>query len=720
MSSVFRRLAILFIIWSGIVTGTQQCVDCHAEAVSDWQTSDHAKAMATATEQTVLGDFSNQSVNHYSQTARFYKKDDEYFIQFDEGGTITQYRVSYTFGHYPLQQYLIETESGRLQVFPFAWDSRPEQEGGQRWYPIYAEEDVTPQDRLHWLQPLQNWNGMCADCHSDGLKRNYTAGKDQFDTKWDNINVGCQSCHSTMSSTHYREKTSDRSDRSLGMTANELDGLGKWLLNDTEKVAHWKGEARDNRFMQNCFACHSLRSPLTDGFEADKPFLDQFSPILLSQPFYHADGQISEEVYVYGSFLQSKMFREGVNCLDCHDKHTMQVKTDTNGLCLQCHNSNEYQTSSHLNHPIESEGAQCVNCHMPENTYMGVDSRRDHSFKVPRPELTKELGVPNACNGCHQDESVNWAIEKVAKMYGHKNPFSSNEKAYIRLQHGEMLTAEQHLAIINDESLNEIYRASTIALLPNSFRTLNDSDIKEWVTSELPLIRLATAQIGNLLPVEQRLKTYRQLITDEYKAIRVEAVRHLVGVEGIELASIKSAFDEMMTANEINLWRGEGALNMSLIQMQMQQYSAAIQSLRHAIDVDPYFDVAYINLADIYRAVGAIQQEQQILEQGLDAVPGSATLHYSFAMFRIRQGQKQAAVDLLAKAIKLEPHNVQFAYVYFIALDDVGKTRQALAMLKMTLNKYQNNQTLIELGLSLARKLNDRKTYNELIKLLRH
>lgn len=689
-------------------TDVNNCVGCHQQAVSDWQKSDHAKAMDKATAKSVLGDFSGVKASHHSQTATFYKKGEAFHISFTEGDKTTEYQVTYTFGHYPLQQYLIETSDQRFQVFPFSWDSRPKKEGGQKWYPVYAEEDILANDRLHWKQPLQNWNGMCADCHSDGLTRQYKPDINEFDTKWDNINVGCQSCHGKMPD----HSPAKKSKHGLTLNTKEQKQLGQWLLKAEDKVASWHGEPRDNSFMDNCFACHSLRTPLTDGITPNTKFLDQFSPSFLSQPLYFADGQIKEEVYVYGSFLQSKMYDAGVNCLDCHDKHSMKLKVQGNGLCLQCHTAEVYQQPKHLNHPVDTAGAQCISCHMPEKTYMGVDARRDHSFRIPRPELTDSMQVPNTCNTCHQDKSAQWASQNIKKLYGNNNPLSSNEKALLTLQHQFTLPLEQHVAIINDKSLNEIYRASAIALLPNSTQQLTDNQIKAWVNSSEPLIRLATAQIGFLLPIKERSKSYLSLLNDPLKAVRVQAATHLVEL-GIEHSSqLKSAFEELSTSHDVSMWRGEGGLNASMIQLNMQQVKPAIASLKHAINIDPYFPAAYVNLADIYRRSQVPDLEKSTYVAGIKANPLSGMLQYSYGLHLIRNNQKIEAIASFQKAITLEPTNVQFAYIYYIALDNVGKTQQALSQLKKHISKYHNAYQLVQLGLSYSQKLQDRAAYD--------
>lgn len=699
---------------TAVVSQPTDCVSCHQQAVSDWQSSDHAKAMMVADEASVLGDFSNVSVNHYSQTVRFFKQSDEFYIEYIQDGQAQSFKVSYTFGHYPLQQYLIETSNGRKQVFPYAWDSQPSSQGGQRWYPIYADEDIKEKDRFHWQQPLHNWNGMCANCHSDGLKMQYDPVKDNFESRWDNINVGCQSCHGNMQD-HPSQPSADIKNTKIAFTQNEKQKLGQWLLGQDEKVAAWQGPERDNKFMQTCFSCHSLRSPLTGSIEPGEAFLNQFSPTLLALPMYHPDGQIKEEVYVYGSFLQSKMFAARVNCLDCHNKHSMKVKILDNGLCLQCHSAEVYQQPAHLNHSETSVGAQCVSCHMPETTYMGVDARRDHSFRIPRPELTESLSVPNACNNCHQDQTPQWATKNIKTWFKNPTEINAAEQLYIELMHQQTLPLVSHLSLIDDHTLPVIKRATAITLLPMSTQQLFDQQIKRWVISEEPLIRLATAQIGHLLAPEERLKSYSQLLTDPLKAIRVAAVNNLVGMPAHQLKGFNQALAELKESNNVNAWRGEGRLNQSLVNLNLNNPQQAKEDLRKGISIDPYFEPNYINLADIYRGEGKSKEEALILQQGLANNPGSALMHYSKGMQLIRNQQKKQAVNAFKQAMELEPENIQFAYIYFLALDNSGQSREALNQLVEALDKYDNAPQLLQLGYGFAQKLGDQNKMQYLL-----
>ena len=694
-------------------TESQNCISCHAQQVQQWQNSDHGKAMAPATDATVLGDFNNASIKHFSQLANFYKKDDHFFVSLEESGKQSEYEVAYVFGHHPLQQYLIQTELGKFQVFPFAWDSRDEASGGQRWYSNNQNEDIHENDRLHWKQPMQNWNGMCADCHSTGLTRNFSTKTLSFNTHFDEINVSCASCHGEMSN-HYNT-SSKKSAGAISHTSvhnslslNEKKELGKWLLKDGDRIAHWQGEKRDNKFMASCFGCHSLRSPLNDGINTNTDYLDQFTPSLLIPPLYFEDGQIREEVYVYGSFLQSRMYEAGVNCIDCHNPHTMKVKVEGNGLCLQCHSATAYEGEQHTKHPPNTEANKCVNCHMPTTTYMGVDARRDHSFSIPTPHIAEKIGSPNACLNCHNKDNE-WVSEQLSSWYGRDSTLTVEEEKYVAFMHGETMSKQAMLALVYAKSLPVIKRATVLASLPSRLEALSDKDIRNFIHSKEPLLRLAAAQAGRLLPPNERLKSYASLLNDKYKAIRVASVNNLIGL-GLSNSAYKRALQELTDANAVNQWRGEGNINQSLVEYQQGNIAQSEALLKQGIKVDPYFEANYINLAELYRAQGTPQQELNTLELALEKIPTSDLIYYSLGMLNIRTQNKMAAVKMFEKAVELAPDKAQNWYIYALALDNTGQTANGINALKKGI-EHQYNNSLAELGMSLSQKMGDRNAF---------
>jgi len=687
----------------------QQCVSCHQQSQHDWQQSDHAKAMAIANKNSVLANFNNVDVEHYGQKAHFFIKDNRYQVKISYDDNVDIYQVKYTFGHYPLQQYLVETEQGRLQVLPFAWDAQSKTEGGQRWYHNYSHEEIRPEDRLHWRQPLQNWNGMCADCHSDGLKRNYNSDKNQFESTFDNINVGCLSCHNDMSE---HAKTSKRN-VAKDITSNKHP-TGQWLRAATDKTAKWQGAKRDNSFMDNCFACHALRAPLTDGFNANTPFLDQFMPQLPTAPSYHADGQIKEEVYVYGSFLQSKMYDKGVNCLDCHDKHTMKLKIEGNGLCLQCHSGDSYNVKSHHQHQDSSAGAQCANCHMPTTRYMGVDDRRDHSFKIPRPDLSEQFNTPNACIKCHDDKSNRWASDNLEKWHGKPKALLKSKHYLMALNNGQAINLEDHLSIIADTKLDVISRASALQMLSFTTQMITIEILKPYLTHQEDLIRLSAATTALLLTPADKVLHLSPLLTDKYQAIRVAAARSLVTstIATEHQKAFNNALNELLMSNELTSWRGEGRANQGLLALEQNQVSKAEQAFLGAITVEPYFDTGYINLADLYRTQQRSAEVASVLVKGMKNLPKSGALKYAYGLHLVRTQQHAKALNFFEQASLVEPQSPQYLYAFILSLDGQGKSVQAINKLQKLIGNYSDNQQLKELGLYLAQKTRNRQMYD--------
>ncbi len=693
----------------------QSCIRCHTSSVKAWQKSDHAKSMALPDKNSILADFNNTDIEHYGQKAHFFIKDNEYQVTISYNKNIDQYPIKYTFGYFPVQQYLVETEKGKLQVLPFAWDARTKENGGQRWYHNYSHEEIRSEDRLHWRQPLQNWNGMCADCHSDGLIRNYDAEEDSFTSNFENINIGCVSCHGDMSEHAIKDKISNvAKDITLAQATK-----GQWIRDVNDKTAQWHGKKRDNNFMDNCFSCHSLRSPLTDGIKPNTAFLNQFMPQLPSTPNYYPDGQINEEVYVYGSFLQSKMYSKGVNCLDCHDKHTMKLKIEGNGLCLQCHSGDVYNVKSHHQHELASSGSECVNCHMPSKVYMGVDDRRDHSFKVPRPELSSPFNTPNACTQCHDNKSNEWASEHLEKWHGKPKGLLQSKYFLMALNNGQEINLEDHLSIISDNQLDIISRASALQMLSFTTKMITIGVLKPYLEHPESLLRLSAANAALLLTPAERVIHLTPLLVDEFKAIRVAAARNLVAskMPAKNQQAFEEALSELFDANELSSWRGEGRANQGAIAIETNDFLAAEKYFRGSIKIEPYFEAGYINLADVYRVQQRSIEAAEVLVEGTKNLPKSAVIKYAYGLHLVRQKNYVNAVTLFEEAVHLSPENSQYAYTLVLALDGIGHSKKALSKLKTLILDYEDKAKLKELGLYLSQKGNNKADYDWFIKL---
>jgi predicted CXXCH cytochrome family protein len=374
--------------------GGQACAGCHRAQYELWKTSDHALAMQPADGKTVLGNFNTATFTKDGVTSTFFTRDGRYFVRTDgPDGALHEYRIAYTFGVEPLQQYLIEFPRGRYQALSIAWDSRPAAAGGQRWFHLYPGEKIHHGDVLHWTGLLQNWNYMCADCHSTNLQKNYRLAEDRFDTTWTDVNVSCEACHGP-GSRHVAWAQPGARDRSIG---DPLRGLvvslqdtpgNRWALAPGETIARRTQPLGSSAQVEACGRCHARRAPVWGEAVPGQPLEQAYRVSLLESPRYHADGQIRDEVYEYGSFLQSKMYRAGVTCSNCHDPHSARLRHEGNAVCAQCHLPAKYDGPQHSFHKPGTEAARCVSCHMPQRYYMVVDGRRDHSFRVPRPDLS--------------------------------------------------------------------------------------------------------------------------------------------------------------------------------------------------------------------------------------------------------------------------------------------------------------------------------------------
>ena len=308
-------------------TGRATCTECHPNENNAWQGSHHDLAMQPASSSTVLGAFDGRTFDYHGVTSTFFKNDSGYIIRTDgPDGELHDYPVAYTFGVAPLQQYLVAFPRGRYQASSLCWDSRPAEEGGQRWFHLYPDEKIDHTDPLHWTGPYQGWNFMCAECHSTGLKSNYSLEEDSYDTTWAEIDVSCEACHGPGSDhvSWARSGADEKLPNSGFPVALGDDDGGSWETDPNTGVPRRTVPRQFRAEVEACGRCHSRRSVVAEPYVHGRPLMDTHLVSLLDENLYYADGQIQDEVYVYGSFLQSKMHANGVTCGDCHDPRSLK------------------------------------------------------------------------------------------------------------------------------------------------------------------------------------------------------------------------------------------------------------------------------------------------------------------------------------------------------------------------------------------------------------
>jgi len=685
--------------------GSGACAGCHATEHAAWKDSQHARAMQHATAETVLGNFADASHTFDGVTSLFFQRGGKFFARTDgPDGRLADFEVKYTFGVEPLQQYLVELPGGRLQALSVTWDTRPKEQGGQRWFRQYPDEKLDFRDELHWTGRSQNWNVMCADCHSTDVRKGFDAASDRFDTRWAEISVGCESCHGP-GSAHLAwtvRKPASEPDRGLAVVFDERKGVSWQILAETGNAVRSPQRSSDKE-LETCAGCHSRRSQLAEGYTAGKPFMDHYLPSTLEEGLYHADGQQRDEVFTWGSFLQSRMHAAGVSCSDCHDPHTQSLRAPGNAVCAQCHSAEKYDAPAHHFHEVGSTSAQCVSCHMPATDYMVVDPRRDHSFRVPRPDLSVSIGTPNACNGCHTDRPARWASDLVAKWHGTER---RKEPHY-----GEAIHAGRNLgpgaaraltALVADARRPAIVRATAIQLLARFPGALALEATRGSLSDQDPLVRHAATVALQGLPPEGLVALLGPLLDDPSRAVRIEAARLLAAsssrLDEARAAAFRIAIGEFEAVQKGNLDRPESHLNLGNQSGQRGDPVAAEDAFRRAIARDPRFVPAYVNLADLYRAGGRDAEAERTLREALVMSPGAPALHQALGFTLVRLGRKAEGLAEFAAAYRAAPGQPRYAYVHALSLVDAGRRREAVGVLEASARQGGDRDVLLALA----------------------
>jgi Flp pilus assembly protein TadD len=674
--------------------GVDGCARCHAEETERWRGSHHDLAMQEATEATVLGDFEGAEFTYNGVTSRFFRKDDAFFVNTDgPDGALADYEIDYVFGFTPLQQYLVPLPDGRHQALGIAWDTRPAEDGGQRWFHLYPGEGVDHRDVLHWTKLSQSWDSQCAECHSTNLRKNYRPWEDRFGTTFSEIDVSCEACHGP-GSRHvtWAEEAEARGreaegDPDLVVRFDERRGRS-WKMDMERGIAIPKEAAEFRVENEMCARCHARRGLLTEDYLPGQLLAQTHHPALLEEGLYYADGQMEDEVYNWGSFLQSKMYARGITCADCHDAHSAKVKISNDDVCSSCHQPERFATREHHFHDPEREGASCVACHMRTETYMVIDPRHDHSLRAPRPDLTLSLGTPNACNDCHRDKSARWSQRAVERWYPEgqwtKPHFGQVLEAGRTLQPGG---EEALVALAGDAELPAIVRATAVTLLPGFAGPASRRAIEQAVGDPEHLVRLGAASALEVFEPRERLRVGAQLLNDPVRAVRVEAAMPLADVppEAMTRAQ-RVAFDrvlgEFIGAQWANAERPEAHVNLGLMHMKRGDLEAARRSYEAALRVGPWFVPAYANLADLLRVQDRDDEGERVLREGLETQPASAALHHALGLLLVREKRLDEAIAELRRAAELAPADPQIAYVLAIGLNSTGETEEALAVLE--------------------------------------
>ncbi|MEJ2504423.1 MAG: HEAT repeat domain-containing protein, partial [Gemmatimonadota bacterium] len=613
--------------------------------------------------------------------------------------------MSHVIGVKPLQQYLVAFPGGRLQTLPLAWDTRPAADGGQRWFHIYGDEPIEPDDPLYWTGIQQNFNSQCAECHVTDIRKGYDPASRTFETDWAEIDVSCEACHGP-GSVHVARAEEDASEgREYERRADDFpadlgpEASGQWRWNDAEgrPVCTTPTGASDQ--IDTSGRSHSRRGLETPDYVYGASLLDTHRPVLPREPLYFADGQIRDEVYVWGSFLQSRMHGAGVLCSDCHEPHSGQLLAPGAAVCLRCHAPTVYDGPQHDFHPRDTTAAatggredaaanaagtgtpSCLDCHMPERTYMGVDDRADHSLRVPRPDVAARVGAPDPCTTCHQDATPEWATHALTEWYG-------PDGAHTEPHYGEAFAAaaergaswpQQVGAVLDDPDTPPNVRAAAIDALSSAHPRHLLSRFLDLAADPDPVVRRTAMEAAMILVPEDRVQVAGPALTDPVLGVRAAAVHSLAGQRSTLPLDLQAAVDtaraEWIEGQLAMAERPAPHVNLGVFLASEGRTAEAERSLRTALD-------------------------QRLSPTGRPG-PEAAPLVHARGLARVRAGRQEEALQDLALAAALAPEATQFAYVHVIALLDLQGPDSALDALAGALDRHPRDPRLLSLAVSL-------------------
>ena len=442
---------------------------------------------------------------------------------------------------------------------------------------------------------------------------------------------------------------------------------------------------------------------LGDYSHLQQDLLDTEIPRLFEEGLYYPDGQIQDEVYVYGSFAQSKMYANAVRCADCHNVHTIQLHQEGNTLCLQCHQASVYDSIHHHFHKQKGEkaepiratdgkilfevgsGTQCIQCHMPGRLYMVNDYRPDHSIRIPRPDLSIRLGTPNACIRCHVDKTNNWAAEYTKKWYGIKEKYHYGT----RLQNARDNTPQAKEALIqlvSDFLSPLLVRATALSLLGRYQGEDITALFKQTLLSEEAILRQTALLFLPYFPAKAQMQAIVPLLTDPVKAVRIEAARAMMRIPPDQLdKQWQQAFRQAITEfEELALYSADFAasrLNLGALYSYQGHPDKAELQLRKAVEINRDFHAARMNLAIMYSRQGKNDLAEEQLRQALTLNPDLPDVHYSLGLLLSEQKKYREAAQHLQKAAQGMEEDGRVHYNLGQLLDFLHQDREAEAAL---------------------------------------
>ena len=660
----------------GDFVGDKKCGSCHTKEYADWKTSDHFHAMMIANDSTVEGNFNDVTYSADGVTSHFFKKDGKFFVNTQgNDGLNHDYPIDYTFGIHPLQQYLVPFPGGRMQCTRQCWDTK-----NQKWFQQYPNQTMDYRDWLHWTGGAQTWNAMCASCHSTNLQTNYNVAADTFHTTWSIINVSCEACHGP-GRKHVDYVSSPDYDKKEKVP-------GSYLVLDSNATSVQQITA--------CAPCHSRRMTIDESPFTSMQLLDHYIPEVPHTPLYHPDGQIDEEDYEYSSFSQSRMFMHNVKCSNCHNPHSGSLLLTGNALCLQCHQK-KLDSPEHFFHPVNSAGAQCINCHMPTKYYMVNDERRDHSLRIPRPDQSVKYGTPNACNNCHTDKSAQWASDQIVKWFGPDRRYHfSDDLIPGSLGNSESASHLQKLCL-PDTNVPSIIHATALYYMSFSYDEKNITPLTQALKNSDPLVRYTALRSLRYYPAAQWLNDAKPLLSDPVKGVRIAAadlmIEYTDSLDAASLQSFGAAKNEMDNFLLKQAAFPMGRMMMGDVKSREKNFTDAEHDYQKALQMDSLLIPARVNLSTMYDMTGKTESALKQLLIASKIEPNNEQVNYYLALIYVELNDNNSALKYFAKAASVSK-NTRVFYNYGLLLEKMKRNDDAEKIYKKGLSVDPNDRDL--------------------------
>ena len=631
-----------------LVRTSSDCGSCHAEIYHSWAASHHAhahRATDAGADASAFEPARSFSLNGVGYRVAW-SAGRPHFVEQRPGSPPQSYDADFVLGYAPLRQYVIPVGGGRYQMSEIAFDSAK-----RDWFNVFGGEQRQAGEWGHWRGRGMNWNSFCAQCHLTDFTKNYDPQSDTYQSKWLEHGVGCVQCHDSLSADHAH--AGYETPRPL---ADQL-----------------RNRARSQ---QTCAPCHARNELLTGEPRPGMPYFDHFRITLPTDPgVFYADGQVRDEDFNWTSLLTSRMGgKAGVTCLDCHDPHSGKtlLPAANNALCLQCHGGKNPRNApiidpiAHSHHKPESAGNQCVACHMPTTTYMQRDPRHDHGFLRPDPLLTKELGIPNACDRCHADRGIEWQIAANERWYG--AALDSRQRQRARAVSGAQKHAsdapDRLTALIASEDVPAWKATLLLLAIPWAEDPRVSAVAMAALSDSSPMVRSSAVQLA--AAGTSTRENIRTALHDPVRQVRIDA--------------------EWALAAEISPESAEGR--------ELEQY----------LGVSADQPIGQFRLGELLAMRGKLSEAQGPLRKAIAWDPNSPAFYETLGAVLSQYGDAYGAAAQFWRGALLDRENANPAYEAALSYSETGNLQEAEGALRETVRRDPGfDRAWYNLGLLLAK-----------------